>query len=364
MRHEDTVDPEPGEWEAEPLEVPVYGMTCSGCAAGLQLGLSQLDGVREVEVDLAGSRAVVTGSAEVTEEQLCGAVERLGYQVTPPAAASAAVRRPAWWRWALIVVGLAAGLAGGSLVFQAAAERYFHAEALASLNEAFARPSILTIGLALAFGLVVGFAPSTLAMAPAVMGYVRSTHATSVGRATRISAAFVAGMVVIDMAVGAAIALAGAAALRFLGERLVLWNAVVAVVLFVLALITLRLWRPNLPSMLPRAGKANSAAGAFAMGLPFGLLTCPACTPLLLPVALGAAATANPAYGAALLGAFALGRGVLLTVLGASTGTLHTLAGATRAVPWIERALGVLLLAGAGYFLREFLTMGGVAALL
>lgn len=100
------------------------------------------------------------------------------------------------------------------------------------------------------------------------------------------------------------------------------------------------------------------------VGVPFGLMACPGCTPLLLPVALGAATAGNVFYGAALMGAFALGRGIPLAVLGTFTGVFERLLTTTRSVRRAEAAIGVLLLLAAAYFFGRFLDAGGFAALL
>ena len=83
--------------------------------------------------------------------------------------------------------------------------------------------------------------------------------------------------------------------------------------------------------------KASSVRGASLRGLPFGLIACPACTPLLLPVARGAAAAGNALYGAALMGAFSLGRGIPLVVLGTSTSAFQLMKGFTRHVRGLRR---------------------------
>lgn len=49
--------------------------------------------------------------------------------------------------------------------------------------------------------------------------------------------------------------------------------------------------------------------GSYLVGLPFGLSTCLACIPLLLPLVAAAAATADPLMGAVLMGTFGLARG-------------------------------------------------------
>lgn len=71
----------------------------------------------------------------------------------------------------------------GTVVFQQAASAYLVAEFLQRLNALFAEVSLAAIGLAALFGVVVAFAPSTYAMALAVMGYVTSPRRCAPPRA-------------------------------------------------------------------------------------------------------------------------------------------------------------------------------------
>ena len=57
----------------------VSGMTCTGCARSVERMLSAVPGVARVEVDLAGGRAVVVGTAPA--EALADAIEARGYGV-------------------------------------------------------------------------------------------------------------------------------------------------------------------------------------------------------------------------------------------------------------------------------------------
>jgi copper chaperone CopZ len=59
------------------IVLAVSGMTCSGCANAVARALSRVPGVRQANVDLAGERATVTGTAQV--EDLIRALEAAGY---------------------------------------------------------------------------------------------------------------------------------------------------------------------------------------------------------------------------------------------------------------------------------------------
>lgn len=169
-----------------------------------------------------------------------------------------------------------------------------------------------------------------------------------------LAAAFVGGVLVVDAAVGAVFAAGGAAAIDWLEARLAIWFLLMFLVLAVLAVVTLGVWRPSLSSFAPDLPRPDTVGGAFPAGVPFGLLACPSCTPMLLPVILGAVATGDPVYGAAVLGTFGLGRGLPLVAVGASAGAARAARSLRRYVPVVERTVGFLLAAGALYFLWAF----------
>lgn len=196
------------------------------------------------------------------------------------------------------------------------------------------------------------------------MGYVTGAGATTRQDAFRLSVAFVGGIVIVDVALGAAFALVGTEAIGFISSRLVVWYFVAAVVLLAMAAVNLRFWRPRLPSVAPRMRQSGTTGGAFMIGVPFGLMACPGRTPLLLPVALGAATAGSVVYGAALMGAFALGRGIPLAMLGTFTGAFERMVTAARWVRRVEAAVGVLLLLAAAWFVGQFIAAGGFSALL
>jgi copper chaperone CopZ len=62
--------------------LPILGMTCMGCAASVQLALSDLPGVHDATVDLnAGEAQVIYDPGRVGLDQMADAVAQAGYQV-------------------------------------------------------------------------------------------------------------------------------------------------------------------------------------------------------------------------------------------------------------------------------------------
>ena len=58
----------------------VKGMTCDHCVASVTEEVSEVSGVRAVDVDLASGRLVVTGN-DVDDEAIAAAVHEAGYEV-------------------------------------------------------------------------------------------------------------------------------------------------------------------------------------------------------------------------------------------------------------------------------------------
>ena len=64
------------------LTLPIRGMTCMGCAANVQLALSDLPGVHDVIVDLPAKQALIIYDSTLVEEaQIAAAVTEAGYEV-------------------------------------------------------------------------------------------------------------------------------------------------------------------------------------------------------------------------------------------------------------------------------------------
>jgi copper chaperone len=57
----------------------VEGMTCSHCVAAVTAEVSAIDGVTNVDVDLASGAVAVTSDKELDRDDLRAAVEEAGY---------------------------------------------------------------------------------------------------------------------------------------------------------------------------------------------------------------------------------------------------------------------------------------------
>jgi copper chaperone CopZ len=60
----------------------VEGMTCGHCVGAVRDELSQLPGVRDVQVDLDSGAVSVASDAPLTEADLAAAVDEAGYRIS------------------------------------------------------------------------------------------------------------------------------------------------------------------------------------------------------------------------------------------------------------------------------------------
>ena len=64
---------------------PVEGMTCAGCASGVERSLTNLEGVKSAEVSLDDASATVAyDPGSVTPELMQQAVEKAGFKLGKP----------------------------------------------------------------------------------------------------------------------------------------------------------------------------------------------------------------------------------------------------------------------------------------
>jgi copper chaperone CopZ len=59
----------------------VSGMTCGHCVGAVTSELSALDGVEDVQVDLATGAVTVTSAAPLADESVRAAVDEAGYEL-------------------------------------------------------------------------------------------------------------------------------------------------------------------------------------------------------------------------------------------------------------------------------------------
>jgi cytochrome c-type biogenesis protein len=214
--------------------------------------------------------------------------------------------------------------------------------------------TVLLVALA---GLVVGIAPSSFPLISVAAGLATGQGAASSGARRNeglwLSAGFVLGIVTVDTLLGATFGFAGFAVLRILASYLALTYFLLAIVLIVVGMALLRVIHIVIPTLAPSPKPTRGFIGSYLLGLPFGLSTCPACTPMLFPVVAAAAATASPLMGAVLMATFGLARGVPIVVAATVAGSAAHFRRTRAFTLWAERFGAALVFAAALYFLYQ-----------
>lgn len=216
--------------------------------------------------------------------------------------------------------------------------------------EALQNVSIVAFAVVFAAGFAMGVAPSSYALYPVIAGFVAGDEERSGRRAITLATAFVLGTATVDAALGALFGFVGGVVIELVARYVVVWNLFAAAILALFGLALLRLVRIRWPVANMTWRKAHSVPGAYALGIPFGLTACPACTPMVLPMLAAAAATGTWWFGGALMFVFGLARGVPLLLVAAGTGLLDRVPGSGRWVRRVEVLAGALLLLAAVYF--------------
>lgn len=203
------------------------------------------------------------------------------------------------------------------------------------------------------FGLLLAFTPCMLPMIPILSGVIIG-HGPQLTRrhAVGLSAVYVLAMAVTYALAGVAAGLAGTLLSAYLQNPWVLGSF--AAIFVLLALSMFGLYELQLPAALQTRLAAASgrirggkAIGAFVMGVLSALIVGPCVAAPLAGALLYIGQTRDVVLGGAALFAMAIGMGVPLLVVGATTGSLLPKAG-----PWTEavkQVFGVTMLAMAVY---------------
>lgn len=209
------------------------------------------------------------------------------------------------------------------------------------------------VGLMALAGLIVGVAPSSYPLLAVGAGF---TTGSATGRPTSryhaifLASGFVGGIVLVDTTIGALFGLLGFAVIRTLAVLMAPIYFTLSLLLLFMALAVLRVIQIDFRIVYATPRAVTGFWRALALGIPFGLSTCPACTPLILPVMLAAAGSADPLMGAILLLVFGIARGIPIIAAGAAVDLLPRMLPLSLWTRKIEYAAGILLLAASAAF--------------
>jgi len=198
-------------------------------------------------------------------------------------------------------------------------------------------------------GVLTSLGPCNLSMVPVVMGYVGGQHELTRTKGFWLSAFFTLGSSVTFVLLGVIAATVGG----LFGTESKLLHWFVALVCFAIGLSLLGALRVNfdfLARLQPKRLAMTGLLGALLLGLVVGLVGSQCGTPVLVAILGIVMAKGRLAYGAALLFAYGLGRGVPIILAGTFTGVVKALPTMERWRRWMERAAGIALIAVGLYF--------------
>lgn len=220
---------------------------------------------------------------------------------------------------------------------------------VAQIQEVAQQASLASLLAGFTAGFLFSFNPVALAAIPVSLAYVTKAHEQKA--AVLYAAAFVLGMLVIHIFLGAAAALGGLWVQKLLGRY---WGLILGPLLIVLGLAWPGWIRIPLPRIAMQGRRATSVWGAGALGAAFAVAICPVCTPVMVVLLGVAAGVGSVAFGVLLLLAFALGRAVPIFLGGWAVGALEALKPLGRYGRAFEVAGGVTLILAGLYMLNAF----------
>ncbi|MGE0873566.1 MAG: cytochrome c biogenesis CcdA family protein [Burkholderiales bacterium] len=198
-------------------------------------------------------------------------------------------------------------------------------------------------------GFLFSFNPVALAAIPVSLAYVTKSQEQRV--ALHYAAAFVLGMLLVHIALGAIAALGGLWIQKILGRY---WGLVLGPLLIILGLAWPGWIKLRLPQVALRARRATTVWGAGALGAAFAVAVCPICTPTLVVLLGVAAGVGSVTFGVLLLLAFALGRALPILLGGWAVGALESLKPLAKHQRVFEVVGGVALVLTGLYMLNAF----------
>lgn len=208
----------------------------------------------------------------------------------------------------------------------------------------------LAFGAVFLAGVVSSASPCALTTIPLVVGFVGGYAEGDRRTAFRYSLSFVLGLSLTFTAFGAAAGLLG----TMFGNVGGGWYIAAGLVALLMGGQMMGLYTLRLPFRLNYRPQQGGMAGAFLLGLFFGVVSSPCATPVLVVILTYVATQGQVLYGIALLFTYALGHCLLMLLAGTFTGFVESLAkakGIVNFAEWTKRLGGALVSLAGGYLI-------------
>ena len=221
-------------------------------------------------------------------------------------------------------------------------------EFLAFVESVLAGKSLWALPLVFASGVLLACTPCSLPMIPIMLAVAGADGKAPRSRAVMTAAAFVLGLVAVYMALGLAASLAGIFFSTL--SKTIVFRAVIAVVMLLLALVVLDAIPLTLALPQGSFDRPQGLLGAFVLGALGGVASTSCVLPVLGAVLVVIAGKQDVAFGVAALACFAFGMGaVYFACVLAGREAFVRMTRHPRVLGLVKKLLGVMILAFAGY---------------
>jgi cytochrome c-type biogenesis protein len=202
-------------------------------------------------------------------------------------------------------------------------------------------PSLAILGVFIG-GLISAASPCVLAVIPLVIGYVGGYSQGDKTKAWRYTLVFAFGLAIAFTLLGAAAGFIGS--IFGLTGKYFFWG--VAVIAIVMGISLMGAFEIRFPYRDKFQPKVVGLAGAFVMGLLFGVISAPCATPVLVVILAFVATKGQVLYGVLLLFVYAIAHCALIVIAGIAAGFVESFAksrGAVNFSIWSKRISGALI---------------------
>jgi cytochrome c-type biogenesis protein len=220
---------------------------------------------------------------------------------------------------------------------------------LHSVEHALATSWLAAIPLVILAGAATGVNPCVYPTIPVIIGYISGQKTPTKACGLALALTFVLGLAATYVLLGVAASFVGSV----LGISRSGWTYIVAAVCVLVGLNMAGVLRLSFGTWAPaqsRWARMSGFAGAFMLGMLFGLVASPCAMPVLTLILALIASKGQIVYGSVLMFAYALGHGLPLVIIGTIAGALTGLERLTKYSVAIQR-VGGWLLAGVGVYL-------------
>lgn len=225
---------------------------------------------------------------------------------------------------------------------------------LDNLAQIVAIHPMLAFGAVFLAGVLSSASPCVLGTIPLVVGFVGGYAEGDRRKAFRYSLAFILGLSLTFTAFGAAAGLLG----TMFGTVGGSWKLAAGGVALVMGGQMLGLYQLRLPISRNFQPSKGGLAGAFLLGLFFGLVSSPCATPVLVVLLTLVATKGEVLYGTTLMFSYAIGHCLLMLAAGTFTGFVEAFAknrGVANLSNWSRKLGGcVVSLTGAWFLWQAF----------